>query len=327
MVRKSTIPLFILLFIAIQCSSQSCCSGGVPLSRNLGLPAAGKNVLQFNLSYDLNVLNTLKSGRQKLEDNSRNRKTHSFLFQAAYSFTNRLSLEGFLSFIRQERKIEQTIGTDFQSAQGLGDAVVLLKYKLWSSAEEASSLYGGLGARLPIGAFDRLSTNGLVLNAELQPGSGAWDGILWAQLNHQLTIRPSMSLSANATYSLKGTNPAYLGDQDYSFGNELILLLSISDRLALQRYLIDPSLTIRYREAEADEFNGGRFPSTGGQWIFINPAFSFWWNPDWAINANVEFPVFAKLVGTQFSPSYRFNIGLFHQMDFNKRDEQNKYSF
>ena len=320
MTQKATFLSLVLLFIALQCGGQSCCSGGVPLSRNLGLPATSKNVLQFNLSYDLNVLNTLRSGREKLDDDSRNRKTHSFLFQTAYSFTDRLSLEGFLSFIRQERRIEQSVGTDFQYAQGLGDAVLLLKYKLLSSTDEAISFFGGLGTRLPIGAFDRRSTDGLVLNAELQPGSGAWDGIFWTQLNHQLAIRPSMSLSANATYSLKGTNSAYLGDQEYTFGNELILLLSISDRLALSRYLIDPALTIRYRDARADQFNGGRFPSTGGQWVFLNPAFNFWWNADWALNINVEFPIFAKLIGTQFSPSYRFNIGLFHQINFRESD-------
>jgi len=49
---------FILIFLlgVIQTTfSQTCCSGGVPLSSNLGLPASDKGVLQLSLSYDLNV--------------------------------------------------------------------------------------------------------------------------------------------------------------------------------------------------------------------------------------------------------------------------------
>ena len=68
---------------------QTCCSGGVPVSSNLGLPSEGKNTLQFSLNYDLNVLETLKSGTEVLEDDSRSRRTHSILFQAGYSITER----------------------------------------------------------------------------------------------------------------------------------------------------------------------------------------------------------------------------------------------
>ncbi|MCK5105500.1 MAG: hypothetical protein KAR17_21900, partial [Cyclobacteriaceae bacterium] len=38
---------------------QTCCSGGVPISGNLGLPPGNIGTWQFSLAYDINVLKTL----------------------------------------------------------------------------------------------------------------------------------------------------------------------------------------------------------------------------------------------------------------------------
>ncbi len=34
--------------------SQTCCSGGIPLSNSIGLPTANKGSFQFSLNYDFN---------------------------------------------------------------------------------------------------------------------------------------------------------------------------------------------------------------------------------------------------------------------------------
>ncbi|MEM1322845.1 MAG: transporter [Bacteroidota bacterium] len=297
------------------CFAQSCCSGGVPLSSNLGLPASQAGVLQLNLSYDLNVLNTLKVERERLDDDSRNRITHSALLQLSYSLTDRWAVEGFFSFLRQERRINQEVSSSLEAAQGIGDAVFLLKYKLWATAQEETVWQIALGAKAPTGPYDRRSGSGLILNAELQPGGGAWDGILWSQLTHSMDWRPSMSFSTTATYSRKGENEDYLnGSQHYKFGDEWQLIVGLSDQLALGKRLLDPSLSFRYRNAQPDLVDGFDLPSTGGQWVFLNPAFSYWWSSNLASNASVELPVYAKVIGTQFSPTFRLNIGFFYRI-------------
>jgi len=121
--------VFIFLLFSNSTHSQSCCSGGVPLSSNLGMAPDEANTLQLNLAYDLNVLETLKSGMNTLEDDSRSRKTHSALLQAGYSFTNTFSVDVLFSWVRQERNINQFGSSDFTSTQGLGDAVFLFKQK------------------------------------------------------------------------------------------------------------------------------------------------------------------------------------------------------
>jgi hypothetical protein len=71
--------LFIINIVSV--SGQTCCSGGVPLSGNVGLPSGEKGVLQILVNHDDNALKTLKSGSMKLEDDSRTRHTRPIIFQ------------------------------------------------------------------------------------------------------------------------------------------------------------------------------------------------------------------------------------------------------
>ena len=329
MLRFIVIISFSLLF-NYYIQAQTCCSGGVPLSSNLGLPASQANVLQINWSYDLNVLNRLQTGFELEADRARTRRTHSMLLELGYSFSNRISVDLFFSYVRQERRIEQAVGSDFDFTQGIGDVVALLKYKLLSLNEDNTTLTAAVGIKAPLGASNLTDPNGITLNADLQPGSGAWDGIFWAQFTHNLAFRPSMSMAATSTYSWKGTNPDYLPifdpvlgtqrAQRYGFGNELQIILSLSDRLLLGNALIDPSLTIRYRKALQDEQNEIKLPNTGGEWIFITPGLSYWLLPAFSINANFEVPIYSFIEGTQVAPSYRMNLGVYYRLDLKTKE-------
>ena len=88
---KSLLLLVSVLFIS-SVNGQTCCSGGIPLSNNLGLENQGKGFFQIGINYDFNNLNTLNSGTQKLNDNSRKRITHSILLNSGYSFSDRFSV-------------------------------------------------------------------------------------------------------------------------------------------------------------------------------------------------------------------------------------------
>lgn len=104
-------------------SAQTCCSGGVPLSNNLGLPNDGKGSFSLGLSYDYNNLNTLNSGSEKLDDDSRKRITNSVLFNLGYSITDRLSVESLFTWVNQTRTITQFDNKNFTETKGLGESV------------------------------------------------------------------------------------------------------------------------------------------------------------------------------------------------------------
>ena len=140
-IRRRSISILFILVAVINYSgyAQTCCSGGVPLSGNIGLPAATKGTWQFALNYDYNFLNTFQSGTKKFDDKSQSRTTHSVLYQVGFAPTERLSFDAFFSFVRQERIVVRNGTEDFIGINGIGDAVLLAKYRLTSINTTAAS--------------------------------------------------------------------------------------------------------------------------------------------------------------------------------------------
>ncbi len=292
--------------------SQTCCSGGVPLSNNIGgLPASSKGTWQFSLSGDLNTLNTLKEGSEELDDDSRERKTFSALLKSSYSITDRFFVEGLLSWVAQERIITQQNGfTDYDKTQGIGDAVMLVNYAYLN--KNNLKLIGAIGPKLPTGASDIEDENGLTLNADLQPGSGAWDGIFLHRIQLNNTVRPSQTYYLNVTYRYAGINDQYLGNQQYQFGNEVQLLSGVADQFLIGSALISFGLNARYRSVNQDRFNDQSLPNTGGRWLFVMPVVGWHIRSNLIIGLNGELPLYAHVDGTQLTPTYRINGSIYY---------------
>ncbi|MFY0654404.1 MAG: hypothetical protein JXQ96_20375 [Cyclobacteriaceae bacterium] len=325
MMGKSALLIGIAVLITISDSlAQTCCSGGVPLSGNIGMPVKSMGSLQVSVNYDLNVLNTLKDGTTKLNDNTRKRKTHSLMGQIGYSFTENISSEVFFSYVRQERIIQSPLvgqGPNVTTTNGLGDAVILVKHRVFKD------FHLGLGLKAPLGPSDLTSEIGIPLNADLQPGSGAWDVIYWVGGNQSLKLRPSMSIVGSAIYRATGKNDSYFGNQTYQFGNETQVNIGIADQVELAGLILNPSLTFNYRHVDPDKNKADNIsdlsdvPSTGGEWLFVRPAIAYYVNTDTYFQANVQIPVYAALVQTQVTPTYRINLGLSFTIKTKKNDE------
>ena len=316
MTKKRSIviwPVLLLLIFNHYSYSQTCCSGGVPLSANLGLPASEKGSWQFSLSYDYNQLKTLKSGNVELEDGLRERLTQSVLFETGYTFSKRFSLDVLLTYVRQERHIFSTLGTNSTVTNGIGDGVLLLMYNILPNHPRTTALVG-LGPKIPFGATDKVSKSGISLPADLQPGSGAWDAVLWGTISKSLGFRPNLSVSATSTYRATGVNPDYLGSIEYEFGNDLQIIAGFSDRIIIGSSIWDPSLFFRYRNAKRDTNNGVEIDATGGEWVFLMPGLKYSFNPDISISAIVELPLYSFVNNTQLTPTKRFTVGIYYKL-------------
>ncbi len=305
--------------------SQTCCSGGIPMSNNLGLENLGEGVLQVGLNYDFNNLNTLNAGTRKLDDNSRQRITHSALFNASYSFTNNLSLEALFTWVNQRRVIDQFGNVDLQQTNGIGDAVILAKYKFTKILGESSAISLGIGAKIPLGSYDEVNNIGITYIADLQPGSGAWDMILFSSLSKNFDFRPTATFSARTIYRSTGSNRDYLdGTQVYEYGNEIQFFVGVSDQfLIFGKKLISPSLSVKYRNAKRDEVDGIELNNTGGNWVFILPGISINISQNTSFQVKAELPIISNVDGTQLTPTYRLSGGFL--MKFNLK--KNKINF
>jgi len=82
---------------------QACCSGGLRLSGSIGLTGAEKNAFQLMTTYDYNNLQTLESEDGVLDDDSRERRIHSFMVEGSYNFLDRLSATAMISWMWQQR--------------------------------------------------------------------------------------------------------------------------------------------------------------------------------------------------------------------------------
>ena len=295
--------------------AQTCCSGGIPLSNNIGLAFSDKGTFQVGLNYDYNNLNRLNSGDENLNDNARLRITHSVLLNLGYSITNNLSVEGLLTWVNQRRKITQFGNENLDQTSGIGDAIVLVKYNFPNLIGNNSDIGIGLGTKIPLGSTTETNDLGITLNADLQPGSNAWDIIYWSQFSKSLNFRPSLSISARAIYRTTGTNDSYLGNTTtYKFGNEFQAFLGFSDQFLLLKTVSTPSIDFKYRLAGQDEVGGSQLANTGGKWVSVIPNFAINLTPDLIFSSRAEIPIYAFVEGTQLTPSYRLTFGMLYKI-------------
>ncbi|MCK5402386.1 MAG: hypothetical protein KAJ28_12195, partial [Flavobacteriaceae bacterium] len=233
------------------------------------------------------------------------------LVNVGYSITNNLSAEGLFTWVNQRRNISQFGNEDLDVTSGIGDAVLLMKYNFSNVLFGANSdISLGIGTKIPLGSSTETNNQGIILNADLQPGSNAWDIIYLSQISKRFNFRPSLSISARFIYRAPGTNSSYFGDSTYKFGEEFQGFISFSDQFILFNTLSNPSISFKYRDAQKDQTGGFDIFSTGGNWISIIPNFSINLNPNIAFSTKAEIPLYSNVDGTQLTPTYRITSGI-----------------
>ena len=302
---------FILIFLLAQeLRSQTCCSGGIPLSNNLGLVNEGKGSLLIGLNYDFNNLNTLNAGKDKLDDDSIKRITHSALLNFGYSISDRLSVETLFTWVNQRRAINQFGNTDLQQTSGIGDAVFLLKYDFPKTIGDKSNLSIGAGTKVPLGSYNEVDRSGITYIADLQPGSGAWDLILYAAISKNFDFRPTMTFSSRIIGRLTGQNKDYLdGASTYEYGDEFQIFFGVSDQFLVFNTITNPGISFKYRKAKKDIIEINELDNTGGEWLFINPNLGIQLSPTIRFQLKAEIPLIGNVDGTQLTPTYRITSG------------------
>lgn len=305
--------LFVLFTIFISLStaySQTCCSGGIPLSNSIGITSGIKGVLQIGVQYDYNNLNTLNFESQKLNDNSRLRITHSILINTDYAISDKFSVEGLFTWVNQRRLISQFGNENLDVTSGIGDAVILFKYNFKDVLAKNSSLNLGIGTKVPLGSSTKKSSQNITLNADLQPGSNAWDIIYWSLFSKTFNFRPTFNFFTRFIYRQTGINKSYFGDSTYEFGDEYQFFIGASDQLLALKTKIFPGISFKYRNAQQDKIGGFNVENTGGCWVTMMPSFGINITPNIIYSAKAEIPLYSFVEGTQLTPTYRLTTGI-----------------
>lgn len=294
--------------------SQACCTAGTPLLGSLEMTSAPNGVLQIGLSAQHNYLNDVLTGSEFLENQERERVSQSALLEINYGLTKKLSITTLISFIKQSRTITTITNLENNlTATGLGDIVLLSKYSLIEfdifSRQELSV---GLGIKFPTGKAS-IKNNGILIPADMQPGSGSWDTFFWGYYSKGGFLFSDLILLTNLSFRLNGSNDRFESSKTgYSFGNELITSLGFNFPITA---FGDLSLLGKYRNTKQDSFGSDPIPNTGGNWVYIVPGFNFYLTNNLSTSIDAELPVYRNVLGTQLTTTFTASISFFYTIN------------
>ena len=147
------------------------------------------------------------------------RSVASYSAVLARGITDDLMLGVRLPFVRRtgikagERDDDGTVNVlDHGSSNGFGDVTMLGQYRFLNDKKNQLEAAILAGFTAPTGPSDRRSRQGELLDAEFQPGTGAWTGLLGAAVTKRFG---AWSFDTNVLYfrTSEGTQSTNLGDQ------------------------------------------------------------------------------------------------------------------
>lgn len=198
---------------------------------------------------------------------------------------------------------------DRGDSSGIGDVSVLGKYRFWQSGAHQSALL--FGVKAPTGRTN-VEQGGERLDAEHQPGSGAWDGLFGFAVGSKAG---PVSLDASALYSLVSE-----GTQDTDLGDRLAYNLAVSYRIGgamhdhrtmmHQHQAWDLVLELNGEWMNQQEIAGETEENSGGNTIFLSPGLRYVPNENWSAQVSVGLPVVSNLGKGHTETDYKVTLGL-----------------
>lgn len=273
----------------------------------------------IGFTYEFHEISSVYTGSSLLETDETTRNTQSTLIEVNYGITERLSVSATTTYVRKERESGRTFegsGRNVTTA-GIGDGIVTLDYNLIQ--QDLWNRFGWSvtgGAKIPFGSTSR-TNNGFQLNADMQPGTGAWDGVAGTRFSVSLLPWATMNAFFDATYRYTGSNDRFGGNDEYEFGNELVSNLGAAGEIN-ENFSFE--LPLRYRSTSSDQRNGVSMPNTGGFWLTLEPAVNYGINDRLGVRLSGRVPVHQDLNGTQPSTTFAVSGSLF--INFNQQDQE-----
>lgn len=290
---------------------QTCSCAGAPLISSQSISSAAKGNLLLGVTYQYNDISNLYAGSDQLENKTVTRNTQSTLLEVNYGITKRLTFSGTATFVQKFRKsgLQNPGSEETLTTRGIGDGLFMLKYVLHQNTiREQYQLALGGGIKVPFGRSD-LTQNSLPLNADMQPGTGAWDGVAWSYLSKTFAPATTVNLFWYNSFRLTGANDRFGVNDEYEFGNELVSTVGITNKIIDDLSYI---LTLRYRSVATDQRNNNPLPNTGGKWIKLKPALGYGLTDKVSLRVSGQIPVYQQLNGTQPTTAFTLSGSIFY---------------
>jgi len=174
--------------------------------------------------------------------------------------------------------------------KGLGDAVLLMNYKLFdinSKTNHGNSVnqqvWLGGGLKLPTGKFEIEPNDPDVASmANMQLGSGSTDILLSGMYNVRVG---KVGVTTQTHYKISGTNK-----DDYRFGNKFSASSFVSYGLNAKTTIISPNLGLLYENTAESKLASSKVDLTGGSVLQGSLGVEFGFNK-LAVGFNTQLPL------------------------------------
>lgn len=312
--KNILLVIFITMAFNNKILAQGCCTAGTSSLGGVGKSVIGANKLSVMVGYDYNDLGAAYDGSNKIQDPLKRTATVSyFTLQMEYGISEKVSVLGIINYTFRERNVTYTssLNNSLQPAtfkgQGLGDLILIGKYEIITpDFFSPFALAIGGGVKLPAGDF-RKENNGTRLAIDLQPGTGAIDGLLLGYLSYNF-LSAGLSLYGNLLYRYSGTNL-----EGYKIGDELLFVVGadyyFTDYLSF-------TLQSRSRFSNADYADRRFLPSTGGTSHDLYPYLNYF-EGNSSLRIYTQIPLYRNTRGIQLTVSQVLGVQLQHFFDFN----------
>jgi len=186
----------------------------------------------------------------------------------------------------------ETVGTPTVGGTGLGDFLVLVKYRFYRQDSHRGTTQASVtfGPKIPTGRTDLTGTNGVLLPAGLQPGSGSTDLLLAANLTYTGLFNVKRLVADEDFHSLIRT----IGTQSTRLGSDIESRFWLSYRPyeskdGAREWFIGPVLTWLYSQDES--IAGVTQLGSGGNallagittYVGVRPGMHVWLGMDWDV--------------------------------------------
>ncbi len=267
----------------------------------------GSSGVRVDLRY-LSLGNLYQDGK-KVENSDQELETHlTQQYSLFFSLSPRFSLGAFVPIAKRHSEELNEAGQVVTGNEfGLADVTLLLRYKaLVSHYMETTSIISlAGGVKLPTGRTNGRDSEGNLLDAHVQLGTGSTDALLG--VSGFITF-DRVALIGNLLGSItsKGAN-------GHEFGDILNYDASIRYRLYPADYG-DTQLFATfgvYGEFRGKELQDGTpIASSGGNVLFLSPGFQLFPLPSITIEGSYHIPVVHALNGSQLGEDYRIMAGV-----------------
>lgn len=225
-----------------------------------------------------------------------------------------------VSWVEQFRRVEGFGNLiDSEKSSGIGDLVFLGKYRLTDPSKN-SALFIGSGVKLPTGDTEQTNDNGIVLSLDMQPGSGAIDGLFWLYYSGSFFDKQTATFFSSNLFQLTGWYNEFNRIQKYKVGNNLVSRAGITNNLTFLKQLFDTSFELIFRRNWKDEVNDQLIPNTGGSWFFIKPSLSLIVSQNISINLGLELPLYSNVIGEQLTSNNRLTFQFISKFGQKQKD-------